>query len=449
MKMKLSLLGAAIATSLMLTAAPATQARIPFFSADQEMPTLAPMLEQATPAVVHISVEGSREVRQRLPEAFRYFFGQRGQGEYREERPFRGLGSGVVIDAKKGYIVTNNHVIQDASDIEVRLKDGRTFKAKKLGADPESDIALLQIEAKNLTEIPLADSDKLRVGDFAIAIGNPFGLEQTVTSGIVSALGRGGLGIEGFEDFIQTDAAINSGNSGGALVNMRGELIGINTAILGPNGGNIGIGFAIPTNMMKNLADQIIEHGEIRRGSLGIRGQDVTSDLTDAMNLNVSRGAFVNEVVPDSAAEEAGLKSGDVIISMNGNKISSFGELRAKVATLGAGRKAELGILRDGKERTVSVTLQEISTGQVAASQMHPMLEGAQLSNADGGVKVGTVDERSAAAQIGLVEGDVIIGVNRQRISNVADLRKALDNRSGIAALNIQRGNTNLYILIR
>ena len=355
----------------------------------------------------------------------------------------------MVIDAKKGYIVTNNHVIQDASDIEVRLKDGRTFKAKKLGADPESDIALLQIEAKNLTEIPLADSDKLRVGDFAIAIGNPFGLEQTVTSGIVSALGRGGLGIEGFEDFIQTDAAINSGNSGGALVNMRGELIGINTAILGPNGGNIGIGFAIPTNMMKNLADQIIEHGEIRRGSLGIRGQDVTSDLTDAMNLNVSRGAFVNEVVPDSAAEEAGLKSGDVIISMNGYKISSFGELRAKVATLGAGRKAELGILRDGKERTVSVTLQEISTGQVAASQMHPMLEGAQLSNADGGVKVGTVDERSAAAQIGLVEGDMIIGVNRQRISNVADLRKALDNRSGIAALNIQRGNTNLYILIR
>ncbi len=449
MKMKLSLLGAAVATSLMLTTAVPADARIPFFSAEQEMPTLAPMLEQATPAVVHISVEGSREVRQRLPEAFRHFFGQRGQGEYREERPFRGLGSGVVINAEKGYIVTNNHVIQDAKNIDVRLKDGRTFKAKKLGADPESDIALLQIEAKKLTEIPLADSDKLRVGDFAIAIGNPFGLEQTVTSGIVSALGRGGLGIEGFEDFIQTDAAINSGNSGGALVNMRGELIGINTAILGPNGGNIGIGFAIPTNMMKNLVDQIIEHGEIRRGSLGIRGQDVSSDLTEAMNLKVSRGAFVNEVVPDSAAEKAGLKSGDVIISMNGNKISSFGELRAKVATLGAGRKAELGILRDGKERTVSVTLQEISSGQVAASQMHPMLDGAELSNADSGVKVGSVANNSAAAQIGLTEGDVIIGVNRQRINNVADLRKALDNRSGVAALNIQRGNTNLYILIR
>uniref|UniRef100_A0A486XPH7 Outer membrane stress sensor protease DegQ, serine protease n=1 Tax=Rheinheimera sp. BAL341 TaxID=1708203 RepID=A0A486XPH7_9GAMM len=450
MNKKLSLVSAAVAASLMLTAVAPADARIPFFSNGQEMPTLAPMLEQATPAVVHISVEGSREVRQRLPEAFRYFFGQRGPNEYREERPFKGLGSGVVIDAKKGYIVTNNHVIQDANDIEVRLKDGRTFKAKKLGADPESDIALLQIEAEKLVQIPLADSDKIRVGDFAIAIGNPFGLEQTVTSGIISALGRGGLGIEGFEDFIQTDAAINSGNSGGALVNLRGELIGINTAILGPNGGNIGIGFAIPANMMKNLVDQIIEHGEIRRGSLGIRGGDVNADLTEAMNLNVSRGAFVNEVLPDSAAEKAGLKSGDVIVSMNGNRINSFLELRAKVATLGAGREAELGILRDGKERNVTVKLQELASGQVAANQLHPMLEGAELSNADGGgVKIDSVANNSAAAQIGLLADDVILGVNRQRVANLAELRKALENRSGIAALNIQRGNSTLYILIR
>ncbi|MDR6982116.1 Do/DeqQ family serine protease [Rheinheimera pacifica] len=449
MNKKLSLLGAAVAASLLLTTPLPADARIPLFSSGQEMPTLAPMLEQATPAVVHISVEGSREVRQRLPEAFRYFFGQRGQGEYREERPFKGLGSGVVIDADKGYIVTNNHVIQDAKDIEVRLKDGRTFKAKKLGADPESDIALLQIEGKKLVQIPLADSDKIRVGDFAIAIGNPFGLEQTVTSGIISALGRGGLGIEGLEDFIQTDAAINSGNSGGALVNLRGELIGINTAILGPNGGNIGIGFAIPANMMKNLVDQIIEHGEIRRGSLGIRGQDVTADLTEAMNLSVSRGAFVNEVLPDSAAEKAGLKSGDVIVSMNGNRISSFLELRAKVGTLGAGREAKLGILRDGKERTVTVKLQELASGQVAANQMHPMLDGAELSNVNGGVKIDAVANNSPAAQIGLLADDVIIGVNRQRISNLAELRKALENRSGVAALNIQRGNTTLYVLIR
>ena len=450
MNKKFSLVCAAVVAGLLVTTPAPAEARIPFFANDSEVPTLAPMLEQATPAVVHISVAGSREVRQRLPEAFRYFFGPRGPNEYREERPFKGLGSGVVINADKGYIVTNNHVIQDADDIEVRLKDGRTFKAKKLGADPESDIALLQIEAKNLVQIPLANSDKTRVGDFAVAIGNPFGLEQTVTSGIISALGRGGLGIEGFEDFIQTDAAINSGNSGGALVNLKGELIGINTAILGPNGGNIGIGFAIPSNMMKNLVDQIVEHGEIRRGSLGIRGQDVTSDLTDAMNLKVSRGAFINEVLPDSAAAKAGLESGDVIISMNGNTINSFQELRAKVATLGAGRSAKLGILRDGKERSINVTLQETSTGQVAASQMHPMLEGAELTNSDGdGVKIESVAANSPAAQIGLAEDDIIIGVNRKRIANLAELRKALDASNGVSALNIKRGNTNLYVLIR
>lgn len=449
MNMKLSLVSAAIAAGLMLANPLPADAKIPFFSASEEIPTLAPMLEQATPAIVHISVEGSREVRQRLPEAFRYFFGQRGPNEFRQEQPFKGLGSGVIIDASKGYIVTNNHVIQDADNIQIRLKDGRTFKAKKLGSDPQSDIALLQIEAKNLIQVPLANSDKIRVGDFAIAVGNPFGLEQTVTSGIISALGRGGLGIEGLEDFIQTDAAINSGNSGGALLNLKGELIGINTAILGPNGGNIGIGFAIPTNMMKNLVDQIVEYGEVRPGSLGIRGGDVTADLTEAMNLKVSRGAWVNEVIPDSPASKAGLKSGDVVISMDGNRISNFNELRAKVATLGAGKTTKLGILRDGKERTISVTLGSTAETAVAANEMHPMLQGAALSNVDKGVKIDSVEPNSAAAQIGLMADDIILGVNRNAISNINDLRKALEQRNGIAALNIQRGNTNLYVLIR
>lgn len=449
MNKKLSLVSAAVAASLMLANPLPANAKIPFFSTNEEMPTLAPMLEQTTPGIVHISVEGSREVRQRLPEAFRYFFGQRGPNEFRQEQPFKGLGSGVIIDAEKGYIVTNNHVIQDADNIQVRLKDGRTFKAKKLGTDGQSDIALLQIEAKKLVQVPLADSDKLRVGDFAIAVGNPFGLEQTVTSGIISALGRGGLGIEGLEDFIQTDAAINSGNSGGALLNLRGELIGINTAILGPNGGNIGIGFAIPANMMKNLVDQIIEYGEVRPGSLGIRGGDVTADLTEAMNLKVSKGAWVNEVIPDSPADKAGLKSGDVVISMNNNRISNFNELRAKVATLGAGKKAKLGLLRDGKERTVTVTLGGVTDSTVSANEMHPMLQGAALSNTDEGVKVDSVAPNSPAAQVGLLPDDLIKGVNRQAINNVNELRKALQNRNGIAALNIQRGNTNLYVLIR
>lgn len=449
MNKKLSLLSAAVMAAMLLAPAAPVHANLPFFgSNNQEMPSLAPMLEQTTPAVVYVSVAGSREVRQRVPDAFQQFFG-RGQGEMRREQPFRGLGSGVIIDAKKGYIVTNNHVVQDASEIEIRLKDGRTFMAKKLGADPESDIALLQIDAENLAQIPLADSDKLRVGDYAIAIGNPFGLEQTVTSGIISSLGRSGLH-EGFEDFIQTDAAINSGNSGGALVNLRGELIGINTAILGPNGGNVGIGFAIPANMMKNLVDQIIEFGEIRRGSLGIRGNDVNAELTKALNLKVNRGAFVGEVLPDSSAASAGLKSGDVIVSMNGNRIQSFNELRAKIATLGAGREATLGVLRDGKEQNIKVKLQEASSGQIAATQLHPMLQGATLNNSEAGVEVSALESNSAAAQIGLRQGDIITGVNRQRVSNLAELRRLLENRDGgVAALFIKRGNDQLYILIR
>ncbi len=450
MKIKLSVLHAAILAAVLVTPASTAQAALPFLTSDkQEMPTLAPMLEKATPAVVHISVEGSREVRQRIPDAFRHFFGQRGQGELRQEQPFSGLGSGVIIDADKGYIVTNNHVVQDADKIHVRLKDGRSFDAKKLGADPQSDIALLQIEAKNLVQIPLADSDKLRVGDYAIAVGNPFGLEQTVTSGIVSSLGRSGLNMDGFEDFIQTDAAINSGNSGGALLNLRGELIGINTAILGPNGGNVGIGFSIPSNMMNNLVGQILEFGEIRRGSLGVRGNDVNSELTEALNLNVSRGAFINEVVPDSAAAKAGLKAGDVIISMNGNRVHSFNELRARIATLGAGRKAELGLLREGKERRISVTLQELASGQVAANQLHPMLQGATLNNGTNGVEISEITSGSIAEQIGLRQGDIITGVNRQRVANLAELRRYLEGRQGVAALYIRRGSDDLYILLR
>ncbi|MCT8127176.1 DegQ family serine endoprotease [Alishewanella sp. BS5-314] len=453
MNKKLSLLSAAVFAAFTLTAVTPANAALPFLNRanQQEMPTLAPMLEQATPAVVYISVAGSREVRQRVPDAFRHFFGPRGPGEMREERPFRGLGSGVIIDAAKGYIVTNNHVVQDASEIQVRLKDGRTFSAKKLGADPESDIALLQIEAKDLVQLPLADSDQLRVGDFAIAIGNPFGLEQTVTSGIISSLSRSGLNRgDAFEDFIQTDAAINSGNSGGALVNLRGELIGINTAILGPNGGNIGIGFAIPSNMMKNLVDQILEFGEVRRGSLGVRGSNVTAELTKALNLNVNRGAFVGEVLPDSAAAKAGLQSGDVIVSINSNRIQSFDELRAKIATLGAGREVTLGVLRDGRERNIKVTLQEAASTTVEATELHPMLRGATLSNTERGIEITAIEANSAAAQVGLRQGDLIIGVNRQRVSNMNELRRLLEQRDGgVAALNIQRGDSLLYILIR
>jgi serine protease DegQ len=445
------LASAVVVSSLGFTAN--TQAALPFFSDKKdEVPSLAPMLEEATPAVVSIAVEGTQTSRQRVPEMFRYFFGA--PQEQVQERPFRGLGSGVIIDAENGYVVTNNHVVDNADEITVKLTDGREFKAKKLGSDEQSDIALLKIEPDDLKALPLADSDALRVGDFVVAIGNPFGLSQTVTSGIVSALGRSGLNIGGYEDFIQTDAAINRGNSGGALVNLHGELVGINTAIFGPNGGNVGIGFAIPANMMKNLVDQIAEYGEVRRGLLGILGSDIDAGLAEAMNAEVNIGAFVSEVQPDSAADKGGLQAGDIITAINGRQLSSFQELRAKIASMGAGAEVELTVMRKGKTMNVDVVLDDATDTTVTAAQIHPALEGATLANgedADGnaGVIVSEIERGAPAARIGLQAEDVIIGVNRVRTSSVAEFRNALDEAKGVIALNVKRGNSTLYLVIR
>lgn len=433
--------------------ASSAHAALPFFSNDNEpVPSLAPMLEKTTPGIVTISVEGTQVSRQQVPEVFRRFFG--GNGEQIQERPFKGLGSGVIIDAKKGYVVTNNHVVDNADEIIVKLNDGREIKAKKLGADEQSDIALLKIDPDKLVAVPLADSDKLRVGDFVVAIGNPFGLSQTVTSGIVSALGRSGLNIGGYENFIQTDAAINQGNSGGALVSLKGELVGINTAIFGPNGGNVGIGFAIPSNMMKSLVDQIIEFGEVRRGLLGILGQDVDSGLAEAMNLDVSRGAFVSEVQEGSAADKGGIEAGDIIIEIDGRPVASFLELRAKIGSKGAGTKVDLVVLRKGKRKDVQVTLGDATESTVAAKEIHPALEGATLTNGKSqqgvdGVIVSELTARSPAGLIGLQDGDVIIGVNRKKINNVIDLRNSLEEAKGVIALNVKRGISTLYLVIR
>nr|WP_269748327.1 DegQ family serine endoprotease [Salinimonas sediminis] len=429
------------------------QAGLPFFSdSKQEMPSLAPMLEEATPAVVSIAVEGTQTARREVPEMFRYFFG--GPQEQVQERPFKGLGSGVIIDAKKGYVVTNNHVVENADEITVKLKDGRELKAKKLGADDQSDIALLKIDPDNLTALAIADSDEIRVGDYAIAIGNPFGLSQTVTSGIVSALGRSGLNIGGYEDFIQTDAAINRGNSGGALVNLRGELIGINTAIFGPNGGNVGIGFAIPSNMMKSLVDQIAEFGEVRRGLLGILGSDVDAGLAEAMESQVNKGAFVSEVQPETAAEKAGLQAGDIITAVNGRKITSFRELAARISSMGAGAEVELTILRKGDTEKLSVVLDDATASKITASQIHPALEGAELTNGEdaagnAGVEVAELERGSAAARIGLQPEDVIVGVNRTRTTTISEFRGALEEAQGVIALNVKRGSSTLYLVIR
>ncbi|EBS0094247.1 TPA: serine endoprotease DegQ [Salmonella enterica] len=417
------------------------------------LPSLAPMLEKVLPAVVSVKVEGTAAQSQKVPEEFKKFFGEDLPDQ--PSQPFEGLGSGVIIDAAKGYVLTNNHVINQAQKISIQLNDGREFDAKLIGGDDQSDIALLQIQnPSKLTQIAIADSDKLRVGDFAVAVGNPFGLGQTATSGIISALGRSGLNLEGLENFIQTDASINRGNSGGALLNLNGELIGINTAILAPGGGSIGIGFAIPSNMAQTLAQQLIQFGEIKRGLLGIKGTEMTADIAKAFKLNVQRGAFVSEVLPNSGSAKAGVKSGDVIISLNGKPLNSFAELRSRIATTEPGTKVKLGLLRDGKPLEVEVTLDSNTSSSASAEMITPALQGATLSDGqlkDGtkGVKVDSVEKSSPAAQAGLQKDDVIIGVNRDRISSIAEMRKVMAAKPSIIALQVVRGNENIYLLLR
>ncbi|NIF33118.1 serine endoprotease DegP [Enterobacter sp. Cy-643] len=448
-------------------------------SAAQPLPSLAPMLEQVMPSVVSINVEGSTTVNTpRMGRNFQQFFGdnspfcqdgspfqsspfcqgggaQGGGGDGgSQQQKFMALGSGVIIDAAKGYVVTNNHVVDNATVIKVQLSDGRKFDAKVVGKDPRSDIALIQLQdPKNLTAIKIADSDALRVGDYTVAIGNPYGLGETVTSGIVSALGRSGLNVENYENFIQTDAAINRGNSGGALVNLNGELIGINTAILAPDGGNIGIGFAIPSNMVKNLTAQMVQYGQVRRGELGIMGTELNSELAKAMKVDAQRGAFVSQVMPNSSAAKAGIKAGDVITTLNGKSISSFAALRAEVGSMPVGSKISLGLLRDGKPVTVSLELQQSTQNQVDAATIFTGIEGAEMSNRGGkdqkGVQVTSVKPNTPAARIGLKKGDIIVGVNQQAVNNIAELRKVMDSKPSVMALSIQRGDAQIYLLMQ
>lgn len=446
---KLTVISAALlALSLGFHSAP-SHAAWPSSVDSQQMPSLAPMLEKVIPGVVSISVEGTQKARNRIPEAFRPFLGRGGQVR---EQPFRGLGSGVIINADDGYILTNHHVVNNADKIKVTLNDGRTFEAQMIGSDPQSDVALLQVEAEDLVEVKKANSDDLRVGDFTVAIGYPFGLGQTVTSGIVSALGRSGLNNQNLEDFIQTDAAINSGNSGGALVNLKGELIGINTAIIAPTGGNVGIGFAIPINMASNLVEQIIEFGEVRRGVLGIVGGQLTPELAKKFGHKTAHGAFVSQVVEDSAAQEAGIEAGDIITKINGKSIKAFTDLRAKIATMGAGSKLKLTVVRDGKEKTLKVTLKKDDGADVKAGAIHPALEGSTLSNNEQGkvkgVLITDVERNSPAFQVGLRDNDIIIGADRTRVKSVGDLRTYIKDNKDVSALRVKRDDSILYILI-
>ena len=418
------------------------------------LPTLAPMLEKTTPAVVNISTTGRVIVRDPFFDDpfFRRFFDV---PEQRRERRISGLGSGVILDAEDGYIVTNSHVIDKAEDIVVTLEDGQRFNARVIGKDPGADIAVIQIDAEHLTEIPLGDSDTLRQGDFVVAIGNPFGLGQTVTSGIVSALGRSGLGIESYEDFIQTDASINPGNSGGALVNLRGELIGINTAIYGSGGGNIGIGFAIPVNMARQITSQLIEHGEVRRGRLGFVVQDLTPELAEAFGVDRKKGVVVARVEAKSPAQKAGVQVGDIIIAVNGREVDNSAQVRNEIGLLRVGSKVKIDVLRDGKTRQLTASVGRHSTHTVSGESLSEKLAGAKLSEAQedpsrrtaAGIEV--IQARGRAAAAGLRKGDIIISVNRARVKTIRDMKAAIKKNPDALLLNVQREARGLFILIR
>jgi Do/DeqQ family serine protease len=421
-----------------------------------------------------VTVRAQRRVRSigqtQLPDdpLFRRFFGEPFRMPAPRERREGGLGSGVIVRAD-GYVLTNNHVIDNAEQVKVELSDGRVYDANVIGTDAPSDLAVLKIDGANLHTLPLGDSDSVRVGDVALAIGNPLGVGQTVTMGIISAKGRAtGAGDGSYEDFIQTDAPINHGNSGGALVSTRGELIGINSQILSPSGGNIGIGFAIPANMARNVMTQLIDHGSVRRGMLGVTVQPVTSEIARSLGMSSARGALVNSVQAGSAAEKAGIRRGDVITAVNGQAVKDGNELRNEVAQMLPGSEARVTVVRDGKEQTYAVKLGELRAerarvdrqpGEGAPTATEYGLEVEPLTResarelgvrATSGLVVTDVQPGSRAADAGIRPGDVIAEVDGTRVETADALRAALTAASSKPALLLlHRGETTFYVTLQ
>ena len=434
------------------------------------MPTLAPLIERVTPAVVNVSVKGKSEKTAldednpllQNPELRRFFQGPNSpfnqQQPQQQAKPRMSSGSGVIIDAKHGYILTNHHVIDKAAEITVTLKDKREVTAKLLGSDEGTDIALLKIDADNLTELPIGDSNDMKVGDYVVAVGNPFGLTQSVTSGIISAMGRSGLNIEGYEDFIQTDASINPGNSGGALVNLKGELIGINTAIIGPSGGNVGIGFAVPTSMAKGIMAQLVASGSVSRGRIGVSIQNMSPELAKNLGIDQARGALVGGVENGTPADSAGLKAGDVITGINGGPIDGAAELRNRVGLSPVGTTLELTVLRGGDSKKVKVTIGKSAENPQKASfepqkSTREAVKGAIFSDAgngrDKGVVVQDVEQGSPAWQAGLRANDVVVGVNRKPVHSADELTAALNGSDRQTALFLKRDGEDLLVVIQ
>jgi len=425
---------------------------LPVEVAGQPLPSLAPMLERTMPAVVNISTTTNIQVNDNpllQDPFFRHFYNL---PNIPRQQQRNSLGSGVIIDRQHGFVLTNNHVIDKADKIMVTLNDGRQLNAELVGTDPEADVAVVQVSADHLTELPIADSSQLRVGDFVVAVGNPFGLGQTVTSGIVSALGRSGLGIEGYEDFIQTDASINPGNSGGALVNLKGEFVGMNTAILAPNGGNVGIGFAIPSNMVMSIKDSLIKHGEVKRGLLGVITQDLTPDLVNAFDLKNRQGAVISRIESNSPAAKAGLEAGDIIVAANGHAVKNSHDIRNIIGLLQIGEDVTIDYYHGNDKRQVIAKISKPERLQVSGEKLHVKLQGTVLGetnkNQVEGVLIEKVDTSSELWRIGLRPGDVVLSANRYRVHNLDELKQVINPNTGLL-LNIQRGQEGFFVVLK
>ena len=427
---------------------------------ESSLPSLADMLERANPSVVNIATRTTVVEQNRLlaDPFFRQFFDLPESG--RRYQRTQSAGSGVIVDSGKGLIVTNNHVIDRADEIMVGLSDGRTLIARLIGKDPQVDLALLEVEADELQHLEFAEISKVRVGDYVVAIGNPFGLSQTVTSGIVSALGRSGLGIEGYEDFIQTDAPINPGNSGGALVDLSGRLIGINTAIYAPSGGNVGIGFAIPANMVEAIVDQLLSVGEVNRGYLGIVVQAVNADLAEAFNIEsdqgLPRGVIVVDVEPGSSGELAGFEPGDIILGINGKSIRRPADFESQTAITFLGDSVSVEIIRQQTEKSLMLEVISHTQESVPGLKLSGVFRGVLLKNFDSdddgvseGVLIEDIEDGSTVSSQGLEKGDVIVAANRRPISDLASLRSTLQSLSGQILLRVYRNGRFGSLLIR
>lgn len=458
MKVKLYFLLLVLCSALSINsyaALPATD------SQGKPLPSLAPMLNKVNNAVVNISTFSNGQASQNPlmnDPFFRHFFDN--QRRQQPQQRSSSAGSGVIVDAKKGIVITNHHVIDNSDEIRVSLVDGRNFTAELLGADPDLDIAILKINARNLTAARFADSSRVQVGDFAVAIGNPFGLGQTVTTGIVSALGRSGLGLKGYENYIQTDASINPGNSGGALVDLAGRLIGINSAIIAPSGGNVGIGFAIPINMAKASMQQILKYGEVRRGQIGVSIQDITEDLRQAFDLrNGQQGVLITGIGNNTPAQRAGLQVEDIITGVDGKPTSSTSQLRSQIGIKNIGDKVKLNVLRDGRNRAFILPVgnpQQFSTSnnggnRSAVGSIHPLLSGARFKNSSNGqgVFVASLTANSPAAYNGLEPGDIITRANKKTVRNIQEFKRAISRSQKAMFLQVKRGSQRLLIAIR